>query len=786
MKTKLINVILSRYNNGNIMGVAGGTCIILVSIIGFPFQGGADTPVPLLSGMHRVTDKSEGPVFEQERHKDLGFPSNTSLYRFEEHLGNLVAVETGPIEAIGKSTTPVWPPRDKTSQQCTSLQAKVKVDDDLIYFVSESEGGSVIFPEGLDIYTPDVASIVLELSIKGPSQLRLYWRYRSFPWAEGVQQMVYSFCDFPVKADGAMHRYNVRLDNMDGWKNVRIVDGFQLSCDVASSMTVKRVEVRNRVEYFPRAGMGTQDYAINGEIRQVVFMRTPAHARFRLHLPDRALFSTGLAAVQTDNPVSLTVTVFSGRESEAIIQETDIGPDTWTDHQFDLAAFTEETVEIELRATSEKPGQIALWSNPCVYRPSDAKIAKKKPNILFYLVDALRADRLESYGHNQITAPAVAALAQKGIRFQQCYSQETCTKPSVMTLYTGIDSQAHGCTCNTAPNYKEELTYFSTQLRDIGYATAAITQNAYGPPVSTNQKSFGQITELFDINDSVTEDTYIAAASFLEAHQDRPFYLYIHTMECHELWTPHPESCPYIPQPPFDQVYKDPENAYPPDRYDGSIRYADYNFKRVLDKVEELGLMENTLIVFTSDHGYALGERGEWAHGKDPYLDQIHVPLIMHWPAGSMGPAVIAEQVQVADIGVTLLDLVGVRVPEVCQGTSLLPLLRGDNQQFLDRPICSYNGWNQCASVIRGNWKLFKNNERGEQLYSIVGGVQETEDVAAAHPEITASLYQSLKAHMRRNSQVAERIQEQPELGDEVDIDPVKREILKSLGYLGD
>lgn len=786
MKTKLINVILSRYNNGNIMGVAGGTCIILVSIIGFPFQGGADTPVPLLAAMHRVTDASEGTVFEQERHKDLGFPSNTSLYRFEEHLGNLVADETGPIEAIGKSTTPVWPTLDKTSKQYEGLEANVRVEDDLLYFVSEDEGGSVIFSEALGIYTPDVASIVLELSITGASQLRLYWRYRSFPWIEEIQQMDHSFCDIPVTADGAMHTYNVRLDNMDAWKKGRMVDGLQLTCDTAANMIIKGVEVRNRVEYFPREGMGTQEYAINGEIRRVVFMRTPAHVRFCLQLPDRALFSTGLAAVQTDNPASFTVTVFSGSKSEAILQETDIGTDTWTDHQSDLAAFTEETVEIELRATSEKPGQIALWSNPCVYRPSDAEIAKKKPNILFYLVDALRADRLESYGHAQITAPAVAALAQKGIRFKQCFSQETCTKPSVMTLYTGIDSQAHGCTCNAAPNYKEELMYFSTQLRDIGYATAAITQNAYGPPVSTNQKSFGQLTELFDINDSVTEDTYIAAASFLETHQERPFYLYIHTMECHELWTPHPESCPYTVQAPFDQVYKDPENAYTPDRYDGSIRYADYNFKRVLDKVEELGLMENTLIVFTSDHGYALGERGEWAHGKDPYLDQIHVPLIMHWPAGGMGPAVIEEQVQVADIGATLLDLVGVRVPEVCQGTSLLPLLRGDNQQFLDRPIYSYNGWNQCASVTRGNWKLFKSKENREQLYSIAGAVPETEDVAAAHPEIAAALYQSLKAHMRRNSQVAERIQEQPELGDEVDIDPVKREILKSLGYLGD
>jgi len=292
--------------------------------------------------------------------------------------------------------------------------------------------------------------------------------------------------------------------------------------------------------------------------------------------------------------------------------------------------------------------------------------------------------------------------------------------------------------------------------------------------------------ELFGVNDSVTEDTYIAAASFLEAHQDRPFYLYIHTMECHELWTPDPESCPYALTPPFDQVYKDPEHAYPPDRYDGSITYADYNFKRVREKLDELGLLKNTLVIFTSDHGYALGERGEWAHGKDPYRDQVHVPLVLSWPAGGIGPAVIADPVQLADIGPTLLDLIGAPVPETCQGVSLLPLVRGDNASFIDRPIFSYNGWTGSASVTRGAWKLFRNEDSGERLYRTAGNVPETEDLAGAYPEITAELYQALKNHLRHNRQIAETIQVSPDAAEEISVDPVKLEILKSLGYISD
>ncbi len=706
-------------------------------------------------------------------------------YRFDEHLNDVVFSESGPVDAAVNSTVRVWPPKHSASEQYQSINGNVTVEEGLLRFTTE-EGGGVILPEALGIYTPDVASIALELRVKGPSKLLLFWRYRSFPWVEEVQRADGSFCEFPVTADGAMHTYNVRLDNMDIWRNGRIVDGLQLVCDEAVTMDIARVEVRNRMEFFNTKGIGVRDYAVNGEIRQVLFMHTPARARYRIRLPEQGVFSAGMAAVQNDNPAAFTVNALVGDKKEILLSEDGIGPDTWKDQQIDLSVFAGSEVDIELAATSEKPGQVVLWSNPCVYKSNDTAVAQERPNILIYLVDALRADRLEIYGHNRKIAPGITELAENGTVFQHCFSQETCTKPSVMTLYTGVDSQAHGCTCNSGPQYKEELPFFSTSLRNSGYATAAITQNAYGPPLSATQNSFSRLVELFDINDSVTEDAYTAAVSFLEQHQDRPFYLYIHTMECHELWTPDPETFPYTLPPPLDEVWEDPERAYPPDRYDVSIAYADYNFRRVMDKLDELDLRNNTLVIFTSDHGFALGERGEWAHGKDPYLDQIHVPLIMHWPAGGMGPAVIEEQVQLADIGATLLELTGVGVPEVCQGTSLMPLLRGDNQQFLDRHIYAYNGWTQCASVTRGKWKLFKNKESRERLYSIEGGVPETEDVAAAHPEIAAALYQSLKAHMRKNSQVAERIQEQPESVNEVAIDPVKREILKSLGYLGD
>ena len=207
-----------------------------------------------------------------------------------------------------------------------------------------------------------------------------------------------------------------------------------------------------------------------------------------------------------------------------------------------------------------------------------------------------------------------------------------------------------------------------------------------------------------------------------------------------------------------EQAWKDPANASRIQLYDGSIAFADCNFGRIRAKLEELGLLENTLIIFTADHGYALGERGEWEHGKAPYLDQIHIPLILSWPAGPFAAGRIAENVQTADISATILDLAGLPNLEISQGASLVPLMRGEKQPYLERPVFSFDGWNTSASVIRGHFKLHKNREGNESLYDLTQDAPESKDIAAERPEVAAELHQELKTHIRQNSKIAETI----------------------------
>lgn len=708
-------------------------------------------------------------------------PANQFLYRLEEHLADAVVKESAAPASDKEFTIPVWPVIAPPEAPQAS-NATVAVEGGVLKTSIEGPG-SVTFPEGLGIYTPSADSLVLRLRLTGPAALKVAWRYRLFNWREMEEMGDCSF-SVPVIPDNEPHTYVVRLDNMDAWRKYRTVDGLRLETGEAASIEIEEIKIQQRLGLFAEEGVGTREYSVDGETRQALFMHTPARMVYRLTLPERPVFTAGLTVVQDDNPVKFVLSLARDGGRTVLFEADADSTGGWKDQRVDLSAYAGTEVEMELSAESAVPGQIALWGSPSVYSSLQKDTPRSLPNILVYLVDALRADHLNAYGYGISTSLNLARLAEKGTVFQNCFSQETCTKPSVMTLHTGIDLIAHGYTCNQGPGFKTEPGLYPAALREIGYATCAISQNSYAPPVSFTQKAFCRLVELHEVNKAVTEDTFKTTSAFLEQHQDRPFYLYVHTMECHEQWTATSETQEFAPPARLDSTPGNPAETVSVPGYDASIAFADGNFERIRTRLEELGLLANTLILFTADHGYALGERGEWEHGKAPYLDQIHIPLIMSWPAGPFPSAKIAENVQTADISATILDLVGLPNPGNSQGLSLLPLMRGERTAYLERPIFSFGGWNTGASVIRGHLKLLKDRDGRESLYDIANGAPESDDLAAARPDLAAELHQELKTHVRRNTKIAETIRSESDSKEEVEVDPVKLEILKSLGYI--
>lgn len=225
-----------------------------------------------------------------------------------------------------------------------------------------------------------------------------------------------------------------------------------------------------------------------------------------------------------------------------------------------------------------------------------------------------------------------------------------------------------------------------------------------------------------------TEETFGPRVfSWLERHRDRNFFLYLHAADPHG---------PYDPPPPFDAWYREigekgplveredwmePPSIQEPTaggrrlRYAGEIRHNDALLPVLLDKLDEFGLTEDTLVVLLSDHGEYMGENGFWKHQPPGLMPVIHVPLMMTYPKRFKDPRRIEEVVQLIDVMPTILELAEVDRQELLlEGDSLIDLIEGrDPERWRDRVAISEEPVAMdkqrpcpCASAVYQNWHV--------------------------------------------------------------------------------
>jgi arylsulfatase A-like enzyme len=291
--------------------------------------------------------------------------------------------------------------------------------------------------------------------------------------------------------------------------------------------------------------------------------------------------------------------------------------------------------------------------------------APQPPNLLFIAVDTLRADR----AHDPRLMPRIAELSRTGLVFEQAFSHAPWTLPSFATMFTGQLPPQHGAggVANQYFGLRSEITTVAERLRDSGYATAAIVNVDFlGPDFGVCQ-GFDELDAQFTLSNRTLRDargTSDAAIAWLEQRETGPFALFVHYFDPHADYTP-PE--PYrsqhadprdlaptaAPLGTREQIVAwktgreplTPELAQRASRlYDGEIAYTDSEIGRLVDRLRRQGLLENTLVVFTSDHGEEFLEHGGFEHGHSLYDELVHVPLMLHWPAriqpGRRGDAV--------------------------------------------------------------------------------------------------------------------------------------------------
>ena len=395
------------------------------------------------------------------------------------------------------------------------------------------------------------------------------------------------------------------------------------------------------------------------------------------------------------------------------------------------------------------------------------------PNVLLISVDTLGADHLGAYGAATPT-PTLDRLAEEGVVFEKALSQVPITLPSHASLFTGRYPIAHGVRDNGSFRLAESEVTLAEVFRAAGYLTAAFVgsfalDSRFGldQGFEVYDDLYGDTSEFddFAISERNGEAVLARALEWL-GDREAKWFVFVH------LYDPH---SPYAPPPPLAESYRH-------DPYTGEVVYADRALGGFLSSLADNGKLENTLVIFTSDHGEGLGDHGEKTHGMFAYESTLHVPLLLWWPGVLPPSRRIPARVRLIDVAPTATELAGIPAPEGCQGESLLPFivdpeLAEDRDAYFEALSFNLNrNWAPLTGLYHDAYKLI-DLPIGE-LYDIETDPAESRNLFEERPRLGGEMAGALRSFVRRHGSVAPGGPRRAE----VDEETVAR--LRTLGYV--
>lgn len=399
---------------------------------------------------------------------------------------------------------------------------------------------------------------------------------------------------------------------------------------------------------------------------------------------------------------------------------------------------------------------------------------RRAVNVVVYVADALRVDHLGCYGSRYVNTRTIDELATSGVRFDQAISAAPWTAPSTTSIVTGLNAHHHG------------YLHWDAQL-DPTTETIFRAFSAHGYQVASFVFDTNYLfKDLPEANVRGTSETLDGAFEWLRANRGQPFFLYVHNWATHMPYDIlHADRKDWLSakQEVIDGIQSDSASALESMResYRKAVEHqSEVLVASFLEELDGLGLRENTLFAFLSDHGESWGERfpskedvkGVYhMHGATLYDEIVHVPLILSAP-GAIESEVVDSQVRSIDLMPTVLDLAGLPARET-DGDSLILLLNGSEAE--DRPAVIAGtdmGALTKLAVRVPPWKLILDVESGEEeAYRLDVDPRELDSRPAdAPPELREIVFRELESAERH------------ELTEEEEATVAKR--LADLGYL--
>jgi arylsulfatase A-like enzyme len=429
------------------------------------------------------------------------------------------------------------------------------------------------------------------------------------------------------------------------------------------------------------------------------------------------------------------------------------------------------------------------------------------PNVLLIVLDTVRAQNLSLYGYNRPTTPNLERWAKSGVVFDRATSTAPWTLPSHASMFTG--RWPHELSADLEkPLDRNDLT-LAEALSTHGYLTAGFVANTYycgyefglsrgfahyedyvvSPQELlidsslarsvANSSSIRRVLGYYDNiprkNAATLTDHFLA---WVTRTEHRPFFVFLNYFDAHETYLPPvPFAGQFGPDLPrgnehgmqdLRRTLRNDWNKRPPeeikiemDMYDGAIAYLDYHLDRLFGELRRRSLLENTIVVVTSDHGEQFGEHGLFLHGNSLYEPLLHVPLMISYPPRVPGGQRVAARVSLRDLPETILDLIGLHDRKVFPGNSLARYWSGrlTSGGHAADPVLSevrYADWDKdwyptakgdMQSLMDDRYHYIRNGDGREELYALDDDPPEQHDLS--HSGESVQLLESFRKELR-------------------------------------
>ncbi|HEY4596087.1 MAG TPA: sulfatase-like hydrolase/transferase, partial [Thermoanaerobaculia bacterium] len=406
--------------------------------------------------------------------------------------------------------------------------------------------------------------------------------------------------------------------------------------------------------------------------------------------------------------------------------------------------------------------------------------SRPAPNVLLVTLDTTRADHIGCYGFPLAQTPRLDRLAREGVRCANAVTAAPITLPSHSTILTGLYPPAHGVRDNGTYALGDDAVTLAERLKARGYRTQAIVSalvlnrryglaqgfDGYDDDLWSEEEA-----KLFMIRSRPGPKTATRAAAWLDrwARESppktrKPFFLWMHLFDAHQ---------PYR--------LTGAERVLAPSAYDAEIGVLDRSVGRVLDELEKLGVLDDTLVIVTADHGESLGEHGEKTHAVFIYDATVRIPLLLRFPRALPKGKVYAGPVRTVDLVPTILAALKLPGGNETQGSNLLPALAGEapppDQPQYSESLLSEVGFGMAPlyGVRHGGYKWVRAPR--PEVYDLKRDPKELRNLYPAEARRGAQLDRELQAVLDDSQRRALNPQKSP-------MDKETLESLQALGYL--